>query len=412
MSFFKAGHKLFERINTTHLSSNEGLNGKAEVLDRQEILKAKQMGFSLFDLKEGMNANEFATAYEAAIENTPDNGVNIEKQTKELHIKYLQLKYATNEKPKENETIEQFEQRLQSGTNKSSTTNLEPKTALERLFDEKSLETLNSNPKPAKVEQPEKYFVHFFEDLARDLTYQEILDKQVEEILKGEKSISFDELENNSTISEILQKLDEEDRKQIKFISKLENNSKTITEKELRLILTVLDVIPEVTNRQNGSRLLGYIFDGQSTKGSLAKIPEETLRETFELLQTKEARVSYLEKNKEIYSKYDDANGVITPENFNNLINDLVASTGIFEEFPKMKGVILKDATGLGFMGKNWAESFEELKGSILGSININRIATGYGAEKESGKDVDVFNYGGKKIDKMIDQVRANLNLQ
>ena len=52
--------------------------------------------------------------------------------------------------------------------------------------------------------------------------YNEYRSDLRKEILKGEKSISFDELENNSTISEILQKLDEEDRKQIKFISKLQ----------------------------------------------------------------------------------------------------------------------------------------------------------------------------------------------
>ncbi len=248
------------------------------------------------------------------------------------------------------------------------------------------------------------FAVSNFEDSSLTIDYQERLDDIVNQILNGKKSISFDELKNNPILSDIIQNLDKDAKDKLDYIAKIEDKKNNITEKELRLILTVLDAFPEETSRSGGSRFKGYLFDGQYSIRGLYKITKDELKKAYDKLLTFAERNKYFEKNKEIYEPYNNADGKITTENLNSLVDDLVGTTGIFEKFPNMKSVILKDLSE--FLDKNWSDSFEEIKGCILGSININRIATGYQKEEEYKN-----NYGGNKINKMIESVKSNLNI-
>ena len=249
------------------------------------------------------------------------------------------------------------------------------------------------------------FAVSNFEDSSLTIDYQERLDDIVNQILNGKKYITFDELKNNPILSGIIQNLDKDAKDKLDYIAKIEDKKKNnITEKELRLILTVLDAFPEETSRSGGSRFKGYLFDGQYSIRGLYKITKDELKKAYDKLLTSAERNKYFEKNKEIYEPYDNADGKITTENLNSLVDNLVGTTGIFEKFPNMKSVILKDLSN--FLNKNWSDSFEEIKGCILGSININRTAKGY---QESGSYDP--NYGGEEINKMIKTVKSNLNI-
>lgn len=271
---------------------------------------------------------------------------------------------------------------------------------------EKILEIYNT------INQNQKIIVSDFEGLSKADNYQKVLDKKVAEILNGKESISLDELKKHPILSNIMQYLDDSAKKKFNFIVRSENIKGKVTEKELRLLLAAFDVVPEETSRSGGSRFLGYVVDGEFAARGLNSVSKNELKEAFEGLMTKDERTAYFKKNKEIYSKYDNANGKITSENLRNLIDDLVRTTGLFDKFPQMEDAILKDLSK--YEGENWAEYFEDVKGTLLGSINVSRIAAAYVAESEdnSNKTIDKLNYGGKDVDKKIKQIKSNLNIQ
>lgn len=262
------------------------------------------------------------------------------------------------------------------------------------------------------ISQNQKYIVSDFDSLSRADNYQKVLDKKVDEILNGKEFISLDELKKHPIFSNIMQYLDDSAIEKFDFIVKSENKKGKVTEKELRLLLAAFDAVPEETSRSGGSRFLGYVVDNEFAPRGLDRVTKKELKEAFEGLMTKDERAAYFKKNKEIYSKYDDANGKITSKNLKSLINDLVATTGLFDKFPQMEGTILKDLSK--YEGENWAECFEDVKETLLGSINVSRIAAAYVAESEdnSNKTIDKLNYGGKDIDKKIKQIESNLNIQ
>ncbi len=106
---------LFDRINTTRVSDKDWNAGKDEVLDSQEIEKAEQMGFSLFELKENMTKEQFEIAYYEAEDKCSLE--EFEQKTNQVHVRYLQVQYGSSEELKEGETIEQFETRLKNELN-------------------------------------------------------------------------------------------------------------------------------------------------------------------------------------------------------------------------------------------------------------------------------------------------------
>lgn len=107
----KAADLLFARINTS-----KSTDGKNETLDKSEISKANELGFgALFELKEGMTLSEFEYAYtDPSLYETNEKIMEFEKNERAIHVKYLQQQYGTTLEPDDNETIEDFEKRLES----------------------------------------------------------------------------------------------------------------------------------------------------------------------------------------------------------------------------------------------------------------------------------------------------------
>ena len=105
----KAGMDLFDRIN-----SNYGDGSGTEVLDAAEIEKAKLAGLKLFELKPNMTEDDFWNAYLDATPLDDDvSGMDAFKQKlTDFHVKFIQLKYGVNEPIQQNETINDYEVRL------------------------------------------------------------------------------------------------------------------------------------------------------------------------------------------------------------------------------------------------------------------------------------------------------------
>ena len=113
------------------------------------------------------------------------------------------------------------------------------------------------------------------------------------------------------------------------------------------------------------------------------------------------------QKNKEIYSKYDNNNGKITREGLEELVDDLIKPTGFFDKFEHARVGILKDLSI--YIDDNWTSSFEEIKEDIVSSMALQRYAAAYAAEEEGNKSIDIGNYGGAKVNKMINKIKKKL---
>lgn len=100
--------KLFNRFNSKVSDNGE------EVLDKEEIQKAKQAGFNLFELKENMTEDEFFDAYLecAPLDENSEEAVQFEKKVNDIHVKYLQIQYKSNEQIRPDESMDAFEHRL------------------------------------------------------------------------------------------------------------------------------------------------------------------------------------------------------------------------------------------------------------------------------------------------------------
>lgn len=102
-----AGRQLFARINT--VTSD---NGGKEKLDAGEIAKAKELGFSMFNLTEGMTEADFILEYtNPDLHTSKEQEEQFAQQERNIHVKYINLKYGVNLEPQEGESIEQFEAR-------------------------------------------------------------------------------------------------------------------------------------------------------------------------------------------------------------------------------------------------------------------------------------------------------------
>jgi len=110
-----AGRQLFARINTVKAE-----NGQAEKLDANEIAQAKAFGFSLFNLTNDMTEEEFVVQYSGVKFNNQAEEDAFEQQERNIHVKFIQLKYGVKTEIQDNETIEEFEERAKDeGLNKA-----------------------------------------------------------------------------------------------------------------------------------------------------------------------------------------------------------------------------------------------------------------------------------------------------
>ena len=109
---------MFNRFNT-----NYALDGKGnEVLDANEVAKAKQAGFDFFELKENMTRDEFFALYDDYMANTKEaDEAAFEQKQRDVHVKFLQIQYGTDEPIKDGEDLNDYEARIKSSASNQST---------------------------------------------------------------------------------------------------------------------------------------------------------------------------------------------------------------------------------------------------------------------------------------------------
>ncbi len=163
-----------------------------------------------------------------------------------------------------------------------------------------------------------------------------------------------------------------------------------------------------------------FIIPDKENKTALESTMSKQLAELNSLLQnevdetptSKESEKTQIteeqaQKNKEIYSKYDNNNGKITREGLEELVDDLIKPTGFFDKFEHARVSILRDLSI--YIDDDWTSSFEEIKEDIVSSMALQRYAAAYGAEAEGNKPIDIGNYGGTKVNKMINKIKKKL---
>ena len=102
-----AARQLFARINTTKAE-----NGQAEKLDEAEVRQARSFGFNnLFNITNNMTEQEFVTQYCNVEFSDAHEEDAFNQQERNIHVKYIQLKYGVKTEIQEGESIEQFEAR-------------------------------------------------------------------------------------------------------------------------------------------------------------------------------------------------------------------------------------------------------------------------------------------------------------
>lgn len=105
---------MFNRFNT-----NLAVDGKSnEVLDANEVAKAKQAGFDFFELKENMTQDEFLELYQDYEINLKEaDETAYEQKKRDVHAKFLQIQYGTDMQIKDGENLNDYETRLNSSVN-------------------------------------------------------------------------------------------------------------------------------------------------------------------------------------------------------------------------------------------------------------------------------------------------------
>ena len=104
---------MFNRFNT-----NYNIDGKGnEILDANEVAKAKQAGFDFFELKENMTQDEFLDLYQDYEVNLKESDeAAYEQKQRDVHVKFLQIQYGTDEPIYDGETLIHYEARLKNNT--------------------------------------------------------------------------------------------------------------------------------------------------------------------------------------------------------------------------------------------------------------------------------------------------------
>ena len=112
-SIERSAQQLFNRLNRNWTNFGEYDKTKnPEVLDAKEVKDAKNAGFTLFNLHDGMTENEFYEAYNNYTNEHQNDLSELNKQERNVHVKYIQLRYHTSEEIKDNESVEEYEARV------------------------------------------------------------------------------------------------------------------------------------------------------------------------------------------------------------------------------------------------------------------------------------------------------------
>ncbi len=149
--------------------------------------------------------------------------------------------------------------------------------------------------------------------------YQQKLNAQVAEILGDKNSISAKNLEKTSLFNEAYNKLDANGKKRFDSLINLDGDSKNVSEKELKTILTLLDA--DLTTIDNQEEV--FLMDNEFSTGKSSGIyqaTEEEIQDVYGNIKTRaEVQAEEVAKLKAAAEKL---------EKVNNEINKMDISTG------------------------------------------------------------------------------------
>ena len=115
--------------------------------------------------------------------------------------------------------------------------------------------------------------------------YQEKLNKQVENILGNNESISLEALKKNSLFADAYNNLNDKAKARVDYIVNMEGDSQNVSEKELKVLLTVLDANLQKL-QQYGSREF-FLMDNEPTTDENGGLVQATDKELSDILKRK-----------------------------------------------------------------------------------------------------------------------------
>lgn len=223
-----------------------------------------------------------------------------------------------------------------------------------------------------------------------------------------------------SAIDDLSHYLESETR--IDKVARLIERSITVISSRAERYLKHIPNLDKKEANLNGDVNMQFIVPDKENETAIESTMSKQLAELNSVLQnevdetptSKESEKTQIteeqaQKNKEIYSKYDNNNGKITREGLEELVDDLIKPTGFFDKFEHARVSILKDLSI--YIDDNWTSSFEEIKEDIVSSMALQRYAAAYAAEAEGNKSIDIGNYGGAKVNKMINKIKKKLGV-
>ncbi len=213
-------------------------------------------------------------------------------------------------------------------------------------------------------------------DSVTDKEYQQTLNAQAAEILGDKTSISAKNLKKTPLFSEAYKKLDAEGQKRFDSLLNLDGDSKNVSEKELKTLLTLLDA--DLTTGANNEEV--FLMDNKVSTGKTGGIYQATDKEiqyVYDNTKTRaEQQAEEVAKLKAAAEK-QKANAEKL-ENVNNEINKMDTSTG--------SGL----TKALNYIGENisWGSS----EGLKMYDSAINNLF------KDQLEDVGTYRDGGSRI--------------
>ncbi len=188
--------------------------------------------------------------------------------------------------------------------------------------------------------------------------YQRDLDTKVEKYLGDKEQISTEALKTNSVFAEAYNQLDGNAKAKIEYIANLEGDANNVSEKELKVILTVMDAELDDSS---------FLMDGKPTtsseKGGLNQATNDELKYVLENTKTRaERKLALEEKQRKMQREKEerDNNIKIAQEEVKNI--NVYDETGNLDitNFVKVIAIINKYIKEDSMEGCNaWDEIFE-----------------------------------------------------
>ncbi len=203
-----AGRQLFARINTVKANDGQG-----EKLDTKEIAQAEAFGFSMFNLTNNMTETEFVNLYNKIEFKNEQEEKAFKQQERNIHARYINLKYGTELELKEDESIENFEARAKDMASNTSagksfgisSENINEQHAKEMENSWKTYEIVTKLPET--IEKHRQEYEEFKKAAMEDLKKQR--EEQIKDLEKTHQEIidNLDKLEQEYNLQKIKNEL-------------------------------------------------------------------------------------------------------------------------------------------------------------------------------------------------------------